>query len=559
MLKFYGEIEKEKKKYPKMIQALREMLAEEEAYLALLFMELWKQQQENISMQEYRKIAEQRKLPSNIEKEILKTYSIFVLGKVLSKETVVMERGAKEALKKKPSFSFDIKYHLSQKWIEKNCIKQIKDLTDMQKKAVQTVIVRAERLGMTADATANLLQPMIGLHKGQATANLNYYNNVKQNLLKNHPRMKEETAEKKALEQAKKYAQKQKEYRAATIARTELVRAYNAGEYYGIKQAQYEGLLGKVKKFAVSAGDGGVCKGCREIEGTLLELNEPFVTEWGNVLFPPFHTSCRCAVEYEEIENAVSRTEFTDNTQQQGDFEEEGEKFREIQDKLSDIAEKVGNDLKSFASGEKLTSYDELPENVTKSFEEGLKNADTNVKTLLEKEMKKVSYAIDKERIAYNRKWDYIKIKEDVSPSAMAHELFHRIDNKYNVTKNHDFKKELQKDFKDILLKSEKYGGVAEYLRKNYANMFRDLDNLMVWEEYRGVSDIFSGLSIDKLNFGYRHDREYWLKDTTRLSKEAWSQYGSVFYRNDEEVIKVFKELFPNFYESAIIVAEELI
>ena len=102
-----------------------------------------------------------------------------------------------------------------------------------------------------------LLQPMIGLHKGQVTANLNYYNNMKQNLLKNHPRMKEETAEKKALEQAKKYAQKQKEYRAATIARTELVRAYNAGEYYGIKQAQYEGLLGKVKKFAVSAGDGG--------------------------------------------------------------------------------------------------------------------------------------------------------------------------------------------------------------------------------------------------------------------------------------------------------------
>ena len=38
-------------------------------------------------------------------------------------------------------------------WIEKNCIKQIKDLTDIQKKAVQTVIVRAERLGMTVDTT----------------------------------------------------------------------------------------------------------------------------------------------------------------------------------------------------------------------------------------------------------------------------------------------------------------------------------------------------------------------------------------------------------------------
>ena len=292
-----------------------------------------------------------------------------------------------------------------------------------------------------------------------------------------------------------------------------------------------------------------------------MEIDEPFVTEWGNVLFPPFHTSCRCAVEYEEIENAVSRTEFTDNTQQQGDFEEEGEKFREIQDKLSDIAEKVGNDLKSFASGEKLTSYDELPENVTKSFEEGLKNADTNVKTLLEKEMKKVSYAIDKERIAYNRKWDYIKIKEDVSPSAMAHELFHRIDYKYGIIEKYDFKKTLQKDFDDILKKCVRDGSVEGYLLRKYSYMFekRTKKGWEVFEKYRGISDMFSGLTIDKLNLGYGHKREYWLKDKMKLSKEAWSQYGSIFYRNDGEVTKVFKELFPSFYESAIMVTKELI
>lgn len=289
-------------------------------------------------------------------------------------------------------------------------------------------------------------------------------------------------------------------------------------------------------------------------------MNEPFVTEWGNVLFPPFHTSCRCAVEYEEIENAVSRTEFADNTQQQRDFEEEGEKFREVKDKLLDTAGKVGNDLKSFASGEKLTSYDELPENITKPFEEGLKNADTNVKILLEKEMKKVSYAMNKERIAYNRKWDYIKIKEDVSPSAMAHELFHRIDYKYGIIEKYDFKKALQKDFDDILKKCVKDGSVEAYLLQRYPSMFkrRTAKGLEVLEKYRGISDIFSGLTNDKLNFGYYHKAKYWLKDRNKLPKEAWSQYGSIFYRNDEEVTKVFKELFPNFYESAIMVTEEL-
>ncbi len=315
MLKLYGEIEKEKKKYSQSIQALREMLESEQTYLAMLFMELWQQQQEKISLQQYREMAEQGKLPSETEKEILKTYSIFVLGNFLLKEKIAMETGAKEALKKKPSFSFDINYPLTEKWIEQNCTKQIKDFTDMQKKAIKEGLKKINSFSLTYDNTEKLLQNMIGLHKGQAVANVNYYNNVKQTLLKNHPRMKEETAEKKALEQAQKYAQKQKEYRAATISRTELVRAYNAGEYYSIKQAQAEGYLGKVKKFSVSAGDKRVCKGCTEVEGTLLELDEFFVTEWGRVLFPPFHTSCRCVVEYEEI-NFVGRTNFDEDKQQ---------------------------------------------------------------------------------------------------------------------------------------------------------------------------------------------------------------------------------------------------
>lgn len=318
MLKLYGEIEKEKKKYSRSIQALREMLKSEQTYLAMLFMELWQQQQEKISLQQYREMAEQRNLPSKIEKEILKTYSIFVLGDLLSKKIVALEKGAKEVLRKKPSFSFDIKYSLTQKWLEQNCLKQIKDLTNMQKKSIKEVIKRANYFGMTADATAKLLQPIIGLHRGQATANINYYYNIKQSFLKNNPSMKEEIAEKKAFEQSKKYAKKQKQYRAMTIARTELVRAYNAGEYYSIKQAQAEGYLGKVKKFSVSAGDKRVCKGCTEVEGTLLELDEFFVTEWGRVLFPPFHTSCRCVVEYEEIEgvNFVGRTNFDEDKQQ---------------------------------------------------------------------------------------------------------------------------------------------------------------------------------------------------------------------------------------------------
>lgn len=299
MIQFYGEIKKEQNSYPKAIKQLRETLEEEQPELEEYLLELWDKQQQEITAQQYIDIVKKGKPTEEIEDKLLKSYSIFVLGKMLDKKETVMRIGAKEV--KKPLFSFDIKYHETKKWIEKDCAEKIVQLSEMQKEAIKLVIDRAETLGFTADTTADLLRPMIGLHKGQVTANINYYNNIKKKLLESNPSMKEATAEQKALEKAKKYAEKQKTYRAMTIARTELAGAYNAGEFYGIKQAQKDGLMGKSKKYPISAGDGRVCRGCKDVEGQEVDIDDYFETQWGKVLFPPFHTSCRCAMGYEEV------------------------------------------------------------------------------------------------------------------------------------------------------------------------------------------------------------------------------------------------------------------
>lgn len=295
----YGEIKKEQNSYPKAIKQLRETLEEEQPELEEYLLELWDKQQQEITAQQYIDMVKKGNLTKEIEDKLLKSYSIFVLGKMLDKKETVMKVGSKEV--KKPLFSFDIKYHETKKWIEKDCAEKIVQLSEMQKEAIKLVIDRAETLGFTADTTADLLRPMIGLHKGQVTANINYYNNIKKNLLESNPRMKEATAEKRALEKAKQYAEKQRTYRAMTIARTELAGAYNAGEFYGIKQAQKEGLMGKTKKYPISAGDGRVCRGCKDVEGQEVDIDDFFETQWGKVLFPPFHTSCRCAMGYEEV------------------------------------------------------------------------------------------------------------------------------------------------------------------------------------------------------------------------------------------------------------------
>ena len=563
MIQFYGEVKKEQHNYPEAIKELRETLEEQQPELEQYLLELWDNQQREITAQQYIEMVKKGKVTKEIEKQLLQSTTIFVLGKMFTKKQTAMEKGAEKIVEKiterQSSFSFDIKYHETKKWIEKSCAEQIVHLTKTQKEAIKLVIDRAERLGITTEGTADLLKPMIGLHKGQVTANLNYYNSIKQNLLENHPKMKEQAAEKKALEKAKQYAKNQKEYRAMTIARTELAGAYNAGEFYSIKQAQKDGLMGKVKKYVITAGDGRVCKGCREVEGQEVNQEEYFKTQWGDVLFPPFHTSCRCAVEYEEISEPEEITpklpEITAIDTQQNDntFTEESDGF----------FGNVGRDTKGIFIGEKVIQYDELPKSITEPFEQGLKNAAPMTRIILQREMKNVDYIIknDKNNM-HSSFFNCIKFRKDVPASTVAHELFHRVDKIYSITKTYNFRKVLQQDFDNLLIKCVKDGSIEAYLLRKYPNIFEQTEmskRSKMLEEYRGISDIFSGLTNNKLRLGYGHKEKYWKKDRKNLSKEAWAQYGRITYSNDKETIKVFQELFPNFYECATIALKELI
>lgn len=554
MIHCYGEVKKEQHNYPKAIKELREILEQEQPELEQYFLELWDKQQKEITAQQYIEIVKKGKLTKEIEKQLLQSTSIFVLGKMLDKRQTVMEKGAKEV--KKPLFLFDIKYHETKKWLTKSCAEQIVQLTKTQKEAIKLVIDRAEKLGITADGTADLLKPLIGLHKGQVVANVNYYNSIKQNLLENHPKMKEQTAEQKALEKAKQYAKRQKEQRAMNIARTELAGAYNAGEFYGIKQAQKDGLMGKVIKYAISAGDSRTCKGCREVEGQEVKQDDYFETQWGKVLFPPFHVDCRCAVEYEETSEAEEMTPNIPNTI---------EIPRNGYDESDGFFGNMRRNAKGVVAGGKVVPYDKLPKNMRESFEQGLKNAVPMTKIILQREMKNVDYIVKEGKNLHDFHdsfFNYIQLRKDAPISTLAHELFHRIDVLYDVTKEYDFRKVIQKDFDNLLMKCVKDGSVEAYLLRKYPYMFKQTkisEKLEMLEKYRGISDIFSGVTNDKLRFGYGHNyEEYWKKDRKNLSKEAWAQYGRITYSNDKEVIKVFQELFPNFYEYAIMALKEL-
>ena len=46
-----------------------------------------------------------------------------------------------------------------------------------------------------------------------------------------------------------------------------------------------------------------------------------------------------------------------------------------------------------------------------------------------------------------------------------------------------------------------------------------------------------------KTNLGYRHSISYWKKPYS-LQKETFAQYGRMYYEENDDVLKMLKELF---------------
>lgn len=291
------KIEKSEKPYLNSVRRLRRMLKQEEPELVRIVARQLKSHQNTISYTDLRESVKRGELTESIWKSWNEDYSRFINEKIYPKWITAMKEGAEELKQKKSSFQFDIEFEETQKWLNKHGGELIVQLSDGQKSAVNFLIEKAAKQEVTADTLGIMIRPVIGLHKRQTVANWNYFKAVYAGLLTANPRINTATAEKKALEAAAKYAEKQHRYRAMNIARTELATGYNAGEYYSVKQAQFQELIGEVRKRVSTAGDGRVCSICQDLDGMELKMNEEFVN---GVLFPPFHPSCRCCIEYIE-------------------------------------------------------------------------------------------------------------------------------------------------------------------------------------------------------------------------------------------------------------------
>lgn len=206
-------------------------------------------------------------------------------------------------------FTFDPMHENVINWIRSHGAEWVTEITHETRNAMAAMIQKAAMENWTSDELSRAIRPLIGLTERQAKANLRYYQNVKETLLKNNPRMREATAAKKAREAAEKYVKRQIRERAYLIANTELAYAYNRGAHEAIRQGMEQGLLGAMVKIWSTAADSGVCEICAALDGVEVDFDGEFDFK-GKMLFagqkelPPAHPRCRCAVEYREVDTA---------------------------------------------------------------------------------------------------------------------------------------------------------------------------------------------------------------------------------------------------------------
>ena len=171
-----------------------------------------------------------------------------------------------------------------------------------------------------------------------------------------------------------------------------------------------------------------------------------------------------------------------------------------------------------------------------------LKKANKDVASLLQRELENTDFYVSS-----NLKSEYIKgvnavgISKDLETSTIAHEMFHKIDMTYGVTKGSNLLKRFQEDF-------EKLDDVETLLQSRFPNAFEvsERGRVRMKQEYRGVSDIISAMSKGTINLGYGHSKKYWNQYESIRLQEIWAQYGRIYYENNSDVVSMVETIFPS-------------
>lgn len=168
----------------------------------------------------------------------------------------------------------------------------VRDLSQTSQAAIRHILVRVMNGELTVDSAARLIRASIGLTPVQAQALERLRRDLEDKSL--NPRspsfgMTTDRIDATVERQGRAYLAA----RAAIIARTEAMRAANAGQQAAWQDAARRGTIpqGQVQRMWLTAHDELTCPICAPLDGQLTGLDEPFPGGYE----PSFvHPNCRC-------------------------------------------------------------------------------------------------------------------------------------------------------------------------------------------------------------------------------------------------------------------------
>ena len=293
---------KVKKRVPKtpdeVKEALERYLANSSPQLVKWLVSFWKDQQTVLTFKEIREAIQAGSISKETVEAWQQDYSKVVSEKIAPEMVEAMKAAAANENKFKGidiGYKFDADHWAVSDWLENHTAELVTNCTRVQKDAIQSMIELGIRTHMSDDELSRFIRPCIGLTKPQTQAVKKYYETIKAELEKKHPRTKPEKIEQMARDKQAKYAERQLRERAKTIAQTERAFAYEYGRQQHTKRLVEDGILPLQDKKWSATDSENTCTKCRELNGKVVGIDEEFVP---GKLLPPLHPRCKCCIMY---------------------------------------------------------------------------------------------------------------------------------------------------------------------------------------------------------------------------------------------------------------------
>lgn len=194
-------------------------------------------------------------------------------------------------------------------------LRLIREIDDETREAIRDILIEQARAGDNPRVAARRIRETVGLTRQQTRAVTNYRRalenldglavqralrdkrfdrTVLRAIREDHPLTKAQIDD-----MVERYRERYLKHRAETIARSESIRAANAGAYQAIRQAAARGDVPAeaVRRYWVVAPGERTCPICRAIpklNPNGVGLMQMFKTPVGPLLMPIAHPSCRC-------------------------------------------------------------------------------------------------------------------------------------------------------------------------------------------------------------------------------------------------------------------------